>query len=148
MNRRTHRVQRLVRLKEFHQDCAGATLREAIAEQVHAMSAHDAAIADLDRVGALKPQVLAGGGVDLGRYEVILAMERVAIAVSEAATQRVAEREQQCDVARDGLVQAATATRVARHRGRRVAAAEQVVEEKRAFDRVAELGVRKPGDRK
>jgi hypothetical protein len=147
MNRRSQRVQRLVRLNQFHQDRASSTLRDAISEQVRAARRHDEAVADLERVGELKPQVLLDEGVDLARYEVILAMERAAIAAAHGTATALAEGDRRREQARDGLVQAATSTRVARQRGRRTLAAERAAEEKRVFDRMAELRTHNPGEK-
>jgi hypothetical protein len=142
MSRRPARIERLVRLHEFRQDEAGARLREAVAEQLRARRSHDEAVADVERVTALRPQVLVGGGVDLGRYEVILAMERAAQAQAEEAARLLAEGDARSDVAKRGLIDAATATRVSRQRSQRQRVAARAAEEKHTFDRMADLRVR------
>ena len=133
------KVERLIRLNEFREECADNRLRVAVTEQAQATEKHDTATRDVDRIGAWKSGQGQGGRIDLMVYGAALELEQIAMARAEKLRVELAERERSTQQARDALVDASRATRVADKRGTRERRLALDAYEKRLFDQVADV---------
>ena len=138
MKRATTKVERLIRLNEFREECADNRLRVAVTEQAQATEKHASAARDVDRIGAWKSGQ-QGGRIDLMVYGAALELEQIAMARAEKLRIDLQEHERSTQQARDALVDASRATRVADKRGMRERRIAMEAYEKRLFDQVADV---------
>lgn len=149
MSNKSTKVERLVRLRQFREELAEGDLRQALAEHGKAEAEHARSVDALDRLGAWKAQRVAEGGLDVGIYQAVLAMEQHGMRHAETLRVASADRQQRADAARRHLGDAVASTRVAQKRDSRERTARAASDEKRLFDQISEqwLGHReKPRD--
>lgn len=138
MSNKSTKVERLVRWRQFREELAEGDLRVALAEHGKAVADEKEAVAGLEQLGAWKSQRIAAGTLDLGVYQVVLAMEQQGLQ-RVARLQGVAqERGDAADGARRQLGDAMASTRVAVSRDKRERTARDASDEKRLFDQISE----------
>ena len=139
MSHKPTKVQRLVRLNEFHEERADDVLRLAVNEQAKARQKHEVATGDIQRIGEWKTRSSGNAALDLTVYGAALEMEQLAMAVADALNADLKERERSTRQAREALTQAACATRVSTKRGKRESLAAESEWEKRTFDQISDV---------
>lgn len=133
------KVDRLVRLDHFNQERAEGSLRQASVTLAESERAHGEAVSAMEGLGAWKANVDGRGGLDLAMYQAVLSLEATAMTECDTLKAGVEENEAILEAARDSLRRAAMSSRVSERRqlARRADAA--VVEEKKAFDQIADV---------
>lgn len=135
MNNQTGKVQRLIRLNQFHEDRASGTLQTAAGEERAALANHNEARIRVEQLGSLKIPGSGDDRLDLGWYGAALELEAVAMERSSALEAVLAGTRARTERARKALGAAARAVRVSESRGRRVRATEASEREKKESDR-------------
>lgn len=132
-------IATLLRWREFQEERAADAYGRRVEQTRHAALRSEQAQARVEQVREAQTRLLESGALDLDRLRAVAAIEDAAWRRAQAAqaAQREAEAAQQR--ARDAHVAARADTRVTRSRHDRVAAQLREQEEKRQFDRMADL---------
>jgi hypothetical protein len=139
MSPKPTKIQRLMRLNEFQEERADDALRIAVREQAQTRNEHESATTDIDRIGKWKAPGSPDAAIDLTAYGAALELEQRAMARADALREKLREREQSTQLARDTLTHAVSASRVSNKRGKRETLHAESEREKRTFDQISDV---------